>query len=369
MNDMMHYTAVQLDGVCDTVNVGIVAAADMLQKLLSQEISISADRAEEEELENIEVFGLIPALLIQVTYTGTISGRCVLIIRQADLKHILNLLMNIDENESETDDELELDDITFNTIRELLNQMLNSYSESLTTFFGGDVTVAATDITHFESMSTVEQYFDCQSDTHVVSLTCRLGIKEIMSSCFCAVLEPVLSDVLIGQCAKPEQAPEEIPAAAIAGQAIPEPVSTPQAPPVHAPIPEVQHNVGTSPVPEPEQPIDRTMHMQYAKFPNFEDGLAAARQGVPLTRGNMDLLMDVPLNVTVEIGKTRRKMRDIMEFSQGTIISLEKQAGAPVDIVVNGQLIARGDVVVIDDNFGVRITDIVGTKELAEKDT
>ena len=67
----------------------------------------------------------------------------------------------------------------------------------------------------------------------------------------------------------------------------------------------------------------------------------------------MDLLMDVPLSVTVEIGKTRRKMRDIMEFTQGTVIDLEKQAGAPVDIVVNGQLIARGDVVVIDDIFGV----------------
>ena len=82
----------------------------------------------------------------------------------------------------------------------------------------------------------------------------------------------------------------------------------------------------------------------------------------------MDLLMDVPLNVTVEIGKTRRKMREIMDFTQGTVLSLEKQAGAPVDIVVNGQLLARGDVVVIDDNFGVRITEIVGMKDTGEKE-
>mgnify|MGYP000579807448 FL=1 len=82
----------------------------------------------------------------------------------------------------------------------------------------------------------------------------------------------------------------------------------------------------------------------------------------------MDLLMDVPLSVTVEIGKTRRKMRDIMEFTQGTVIDLEKQAGAPVDIVVNGQLIARGDVVVIDDNFGVRITEIVGNNGFVSKE-
>ena len=78
------------------------------------------------------------------------------------------------------------------------------------------------------------------------------------------------------------------------------------------------------------------------------------------------LLMGVSLNVSVEIGRTKRKIKDIVDFGQGTVIELNKQAGAPVDIVVNGQLLARGDVVVIDDNFGVRITEIVGVKELME---
>ncbi|NMB30119.1 MAG: flagellar motor switch protein FliN, partial [Clostridiales bacterium] len=74
---------------------------------------------------------------------------------------------------------------------------------------------------------------------------------------------------------------------------------------------------------------------------------------------NLKLLMNVPLDVTVEIGSTKKKVKDILEFSQGTIIELERQAGAPVDVIVNGHLIARGDVVVIDDNFAVRITDII----------
>ena len=76
--------------------------------------------------------------------------------------------------------------------------------------------------------------------------------------------------------------------------------------------------------------------------------------------------MNVPLNVAIEVGKTRKKIKDIMDFSQGTVIELEKQAGAPVDIIVNGQLIARGDVVVIDDNFAVRVTSIVNKEELME---
>jgi len=74
--------------------------------------------------------------------------------------------------------------------------------------------------------------------------------------------------------------------------------------------------------------------------------------------------MSVPLNVSVEIGTAKKKVKEILEFSQGTIIELDRQAGAPVDVIVNGHLIARGDVVVIDDNFAVRITEIVKSKFL-----
>ena len=76
--------------------------------------------------------------------------------------------------------------------------------------------------------------------------------------------------------------------------------------------------------------------------------------------------MGVSLDVSVEIGSAKRKIKEVLEFGQGTVIELNKQAGAPVDIVVNGRLLARGDVVVIDDNFGVRITEILGTRELLE---
>ena len=74
--------------------------------------------------------------------------------------------------------------------------------------------------------------------------------------------------------------------------------------------------------------------------------------------------MNVPLNVTVEIGSTVKKVKEILEFTQGTIIELERQAGAPVDIIVNGNLVAKGDVVVIDDNFAVRITEIIKSRFL-----
>lgn len=110
----------------------------------------------------------------------------------------------------------------------------------------------------------------------------------------------------------------------------------------------------------PEKPAT-PVNVKSTQFPTFTPQVTPGASG-----GNMDLLLGVNLDVSVEIGKAKRKIKDIVEFGQGTVIELNKQAGAPVDIMVNGRLLAHGDVVVIDDNFGVRITEIVGTKELME---
>ena len=113
---------------------------------------------------------------------------------------------------------------------------------------------------------------------------------------------------------------------------------------------------------EPQPATQKPINVQNTQFPQF----TVQQTDSPTSNANMDLLMGVSLDVSVEIGQTKRKIKDIIDFGQGTVIELNKQAGAPVDIVVNGRLLARGDVVVIDDNFGVRITEIVGTKELME---
>ena len=87
--------------------------------------------------------------------------------------------------------------------------------------------------------------------------------------------------------------------------------------------------------------------------------------GIPVIDPNIALIMDVPLQVTVELGRTRKLIREILELSPGSVVELDKLAGEPVDILVNGKLIAKGEVVVIDENFGVRVTDIVSPIERA----
>ena len=86
-----------------------------------------------------------------------------------------------------------------------------------------------------------------------------------------------------------------------------------------------------------------------------------------VNEANIGLILDVPLQVTVELGRTKKSIKDILELSNGSIVELDKLAGEPVDIHVNGKLLAKGEVVVIDENFGVRITDIVSPEERAAR--
>ncbi|MBR4305638.1 MAG: flagellar motor switch protein FliN, partial [Ruminiclostridium sp.] len=106
----------------------------------------------------------------------------------------------------------------------------------------------------------------------------------------------------------------------------------------------------------PVQPQVQYQNAQLTQFEAMDVALGSEQ------KDNLKLLMNVPLQISVEIGSTTKKIKDILDFAQGTIIELERQAGAPVDVIVNGNLIARGDVVVIDDNFAVRITEIVKSK-------
>ena len=112
-------------------------------------------------------------------------------------------------------------------------------------------------------------------------------------------------------------------------------------------------------MPQNQRPPVNVQAVQLKSFDNYTNATLTEDQN-----DNLRLLMGVPLDVTVEIGSATRKVKDILEFTQGTIIELERQAGAPVDVIVNGHLIAKGDVVVIDDNFAVRITEIIKSKFL-----
>lgn len=96
------------------------------------------------------------------------------------------------------------------------------------------------------------------------------------------------------------------------------------------------------------------VNIQPAQFQNFTQG-----QGAMVSAESISLIRDVPLEVTVELGRTSKSISDILEFAPGTIIELDKIAGEPIDVLVNGKFVAKGEVVVIEESFGVRIMEII----------
>ena len=112
----------------------------------------------------------------------------------------------------------------------------------------------------------------------------------------------------------------------------------------------------------PQGPDPKVINAQPAKMQQLDEEARLSQE----QKQNLDLIMNVSLEVAVEIGRTRRKIQDIISFSKGSLVVLDKLAGDQVDLLVNGQCVARGDVVVIDDNFGIRITEILQKPDINE---
>lgn len=97
--------------------------------------------------------------------------------------------------------------------------------------------------------------------------------------------------------------------------------------------------------------------VQPASFPPVDDG------GVGTSSRNIDFLLDIPLQVTVQIGGTRMMIRELLQLGQGSVIELDKLAGEPMEVLVNDKLVARGEVVVVNEKFGIRLTDVVSPNQ------
>ena len=196
-----------------------------------------------------------------------------------------------------------------------------------------------------------------------------------------AEIEALMAANMGGGDAAPAPAPAPAPAAQPQPQAQPAAASMPQQPPMAVPTPEgmpaggymgypppmyypnYPYPYGYPPQAAPTPPEPKVINTKPVSLQEMDPISALGKEQAQ----NLDLIMGVPLQVTVEIGRTQRKVQEILEFSKGSLLVLDKLAGDQVDLFVNGKCIAKGDVVVIDDNFGVRITEIVQKPGLEEQ--
>lgn len=345
----------QIDNLNEVVEIGLNSSAEILSKLLNNDVEFNTQLLNQEKIKGLESFGDEPGLAVALNISGAISGKAVVVVQNAYVKEILKVLMSADDNQENGTEEL--DEISIGTFKELIGQMSTAYADSITTFLGSDVTVTAGETEEIsDECDEVAEFLGCNTEDEAYSLVAGFKVADVLSGNFVIVLSEETITNSINRIATPDGNDDDN----YDDDSYADYGSNMNMPNVGAALSAAKRMGSPTSVVK-----NGGINVQNASFPSFAGAVNGG--GAPLLNGNIDLLMDVPLNVTIEIGKTRRKMRDIMEFTQGTIIDLEKQAGAPVDVVVNGQLIARGDVVVIDDNFGVRITEIIGNTNFAEK--
>ncbi|MEG0386299.1 MAG: flagellar motor switch phosphatase FliY, partial [Solibacillus sp.] len=224
-----------------------------------------------------------------------------------------------------------------------------------------DISPPSIDLMNFSQNEGTDNIPD---DDLLVKISFRLRIGELIDSNLMQLL-PLKFSKKIVKSLMGEVDDSEAAATTVLDK--PAPVAQP-APPIQQPMPQPmqQQQYYEQPVSQqqpmyqqpmyamPTQQQQPPVNVQQAQFTSFESANITQSEA-----RNLNMLLDIPLQVTVELGRTKRSVKEILELSSGSIIELDKLAGEPVDILVNSRLIAKGEVVVIDENFGVRITDIL----------
>ena len=250
-------------------------------------------------------------------------------------------------------------------VGEAMNQMMGSVATSMSTMFNKmvDISPPVVNLIDLSNTNNLENLATADGDL-LVKIAFRMEVEGLIDSEIMQILPVDISKEMADSLMNSAQDSTPPPPQDLAPQ-------VQQAPPVQAPQ-AVQY--AQQPQMQQAQPVmmQQPVQQQYMQNPNVVNVPVQPVQFAPLTplgvtgnEGNIGLIMDVPLQVTVELGRTKKLIRDILELSTGSVIELDKLAGEPVDILVNGKLLAKGEVVVIDENFGVRITDIISALERA----
>lgn len=345
------------DAVGEIGNISMGSAATTLSILLGRRVSITTPRLSVSTLKEIQNEYPLPYLVIEVGYTQGILGTNLLAIREMDALIIADLMMGGDGTNPPTELNNEL---YMSAVGEAMNQMMGSVATSMSTVFKKkiDISPPRVNLIDFAVDSGITNTVSFEDS--IVKVAFRMEVEDLIDSEIMQILPINVAKDMVENLLSAVQQPA--PQAPVSASQRPEPAVQPISSPVPTQAPRATANTSYVPqaaAPAPRQPQIQNVAVQPVQFAPLQQA------AVPLGDTNIGLIMDVPLQVTVELGRTRKLIRDILELSPGSVVELDKLAGEPVDILVNGKLIAKGEVVVIDENFGVRITDIISPLERA----
>ena len=342
-----HLDSMESDALGEIGNISFGNSATALSTLLQQKVEITTPVVSEVTIDALRERYPTPHVALRVGYTEGIKGENVLVLTREDAAIISDLMLG---GTGENVDPESLDEIRLSAVQEAMNQMMGAAATSLSTVFSKKIDISP----------PLVEVFDATKNQTIID---RLELWDTMVLIEFDLKVGTLIDSTIVQIAPIQfgkQLVDELMKATGEAQSAPEPVKA--QPKAEAPKPQAQ--------PQPQQQAQRVAPQPETQKSMPEVAVSQA-EFMPLQSpstqeaapANLGLLYDVPLNVTVELGRTKKSVREVLELSQGSIIELDKLAGEPVDIYVNQQRIARGEVVVIEENFGVRVTEIIQPHE------
>jgi flagellar motor switch protein FliN/FliY len=345
----------EIDALGEIGNISMGTSATTLFTLLGHKVTITTPRVSVckwDEVANEYADSLVG---VKVEYTSGLIGTNFLIMKENDVKVITDLMMGGDGSNTEG----ALSELHLSAIGEAMNQMVGSSSTSMSSMFDRRIDISPPKAFVFD-IDSFRQNIGVDENEDVVKVAFKMVVGDLIDSEIMQILPLGFAREMVESLLNMEVEDNQTtppPPVEPSRQSIPEPPplqmpSQPQS--VQQQVPDAQNYQRDYGYEAPEHRVLREpVNVSPAHFQSFEEGR------ITLDRKNINLIMDVPLQVTVELGRTEKLIKDILEFSPGSIIELDKLAGEPVDILVNGKAIAKGEVVVIDESFGVRVTDII----------
>ena len=349
-------TDMERDALGEIGNISMGGAATTLSVLLGRKVSITTPTVSISNMSQLKEKYPIPFLVVEVGYSIGIEGNNVLCIQAKDAAIIADLMMG---NDGTNPDE-ELSEIHMSAVSESMNQMMGSVATSLSSMFNKkvDITPPVVTLVDLGTEEVVSKLLD-KADP-IVQASFRMEVDGLIDSEIMQLLPLDVAremvDALLNQQPAVDNEEEAIAAAAASPPAAP--AAAPASAPAAAAAAPASNGYGAQPM----QPhVASNVPVQSAQFTPL------STVPVQVNDANIGLILDVPLQVNVELGRTKKSIKEILDLTKGSIVELDKLAGEPVDIMVNGKYLAKGEVVVIDENFGVRITEIVSPLERAAR--
>lgn len=374
-----YLSPIEIDALGEIGNISFGSSATALSTLLNQKVEITTPTVTAVHKERLADEFPHPYVGIEVSYTEGFSGRNILIVKQSDAAIIVDLMLGGDgKNPADY-----LGEIQLSAVQEAMNQMMGSAATSMSTIFNKRVDISPPTL----SILDVKQGEGTERISGIemlVKISFRLKVGDLIDSTIMQIVPLDFAKKLVFDLMNPGQA-EADPHIQQPSTSTQQQNTQPQA----APAAHHSESYGSSAGLNQESnnyqnsnqqtvPYQQEQHSPQHIGANFSGGQQPAVQPAVFSnfepmrpqepeQKNLNMLLDIPLQVTVELGRTKRTVKEILELSPGSIIELDKLAGEPVDILVNNRLIAKGEVVVIDENFGVRVTDIISQSDRIKK--